>query len=128
MRKSTILIISILAMLLLVGNLVAFDITIHTFTNHNGTAYIEIKERYSQIVFRRIPIGNGTFQIVTGSNNTQVQENLPTNTYIATIFAESTSGLNHDIQSIMFNSTTETITFYPDINDLEIPDDPPAGN
>lgn len=84
MRRSTILIISILAMLLLAGSLMGFTATIHTDTNYDGTAVITIVD------------GNNVewwvsseFEIDAGSSNTQVSGYLDPDHigYIATVVA-----------------------------------------
>jgi len=83
MRRSTILIISILAMLLLAGSLMAFTATIHTDTNYDGTAVITIVDGNDVVWWV-----SDEFDIDAGSSNTQVSCYLwEENAYIATIVA-----------------------------------------
>ncbi|MDA3814438.1 MAG: hypothetical protein PF570_09330 [Candidatus Cloacimonetes bacterium] len=90
MRKSTIMIISILAMLLLAGSLMGFCANISVDTNYDGFAYIEIVIAGTNppIVADRIP-STGTFAIDSNSNNTQTSGYLNPDHlgYIATIYA-----------------------------------------
>jgi len=87
MRRSTILIISILAMLLLAGSLMGFVANISIDTNRDGYAYIKITNPDGTIIYDRIPDA-GTFVIDDNSSNTQqscyLYEQYP---YVATIYA-----------------------------------------
>ena len=121
MRKSTILIISILAMLLLAGSLIAFDQTIHIITTANGTAEIDV-DYYA---------GNhwytyGPFTIKVNDNNTVVLEDFQTwDVYVLTTYGESSDGLIHDSDTRTITQFTGPITFYLDLEMPDIPDDPP---
>lgn len=117
MRKSTILIISILSMLFLAGSLMGFTITMNTVTNRNGNAIIRIYEGSSNTVYSAI----NQFSIVTNSQNTKTKT-LPNNQYRAEI--EAWNGYAHVKQTRYFNEYTGSITFDVDLSGT-IPDDPP---
>ena len=120
MRRNTILIISILAMLSLAGSLMAFTIDIYTYTNRTGTATVEITEYYSGNEWDTV----GPYTIVTNSNNYQESADLPSQYYYkATLTAYN--GYAYVTQVRYFN--TASITFNVDLSGT-IPDDPPAGN
>lgn len=122
MRKNTILIISILAMLLLAGSLMGFTITIHTITNRTGNASVEISNYYTGYVYDTV----GPYNIVPNSNNTQESSQLSSQYYYkATLTAYN--GYAYVTQVRYFNVNTESITFNVDLSGTE-PDDPPAGN
>ena len=134
MRRSTIMIISILAILMLSGSLMGFRATINVDTNANGEAYIEIEEVTSGTVVDRIPYEYGEdFDIITTSNNTQHSRDLDCGSgYTATVYAYR--WVNHimkitDTDSYDFHYGTSTFTLTVDLSgNGSIPDDPPAGN
>ena len=122
MRKSTTIIISILAMLLLAGSLMGFTIDIYTNTNRSGTATVVITEYISGDRWDTV----GPYNIVTNSNNHQESRELPTEYYYkATLTAYN--GYAYVTQVRYFNVNTASITFTVDLSGTE-PDDPPAGN
>ena len=128
MRKSTLFIISILAMLLLAGSLMGWTYTMHTDTNRDCFAYIEIREYPSGDFVKRIPTGEDYFDIYTTSNNTQYAEDLnPVNAYTATIFAHRTVGgvVYSDTESVQFGYNYPPHTFHVDISGNK-PNDPPV--
>ena len=130
MRKSTLLLISILAMLLLAGSLMGFTFTMHTNTNYDGNAYIEIRYYPSGELERRIPPVSGYFTIITTSNNTQYANGLDEyQVYTATIYAHRTVGgvTYTDTESVQFGYTSSPHTFTIDLSG-KVPDDPPAGD
>ena len=126
MRRSTIIIISILAMLLLAGSLMAFSQTFYVNTNRDGVAYIEIRTYPTLVLVARIP-ASGTFDIYSSYNVSQVKHALDEYTvYKATCFAEgNTTPTYYDTDSIIFGYTTGAVTFQIDISG-RMPDDPPA--
>ena len=125
MRRSTILIISILAMLLLAGSLMGFVATIHTDTNFEGTAVITIVDG----------IGNtwwvsSEFTILPGSSNTQTSGYLNPDHigYVATIVASRVvNGVTiTDTDSHEFHYGIANFTLTVDLSgNGGIPDDPP---
>ncbi len=124
MRRNTILIISILAMLLLAGSLMAFDQIVHTITTGNGSAEIDVD------IYAGSPwFTYGPFYIEINSNNTITIPNLPEyGVYVLTIYGISTNGLVHDSDTRIVTHNTGPITFHLDLKTPTIPDDPPAGN
>ena len=123
MRRNTIL-ISILAMMLLAGSLMAFDQTIHIITTANGSAEIEV-DHYGGSHWYTY----GPFNVIVNDNNTVVLEDFPTwGSYILTINGESTDGLVHDDDTRIITQFTGPITFHLDLEMPKIPDDPPAGH
>ena len=124
MRRSTIMIISILAMLLLAGSLMAFDQIVHTITTANGTAEIDVD------IYGGSPwYTYGPFGIVINDNNTVTLTGFSNwEVYVLTIYGVSTNGLVHDSDTRYITQFTGPITFYLDLDMPDIPDDPPAGN
>jgi len=126
MRKSTIMIISILAMLLLAGSLMGFVANISVDTNRNGNAYIVITSGSQE--YDRIPDA-GTFNIYTTSNNTQQSCELYGGYgYTATVYASRVvNGVTiTDTDSQNFTYGTATFTLTVDLSgNGGIPDDPP---
>ncbi|MDP8202916.1 MAG: hypothetical protein P9L95_00110 [Candidatus Tenebribacter mawsonii] len=130
MRRSTIIIISILAMLLLAGSLMGFTATIYVNTRGPGLAVIEIDDG-TQVIHTIPPMGYKTLD--PNSNNVEYVYNLDENTvYTATIVAFRnlpwTLLTNTDSQTI--TSENPTITLNVDLywDGVSIPDDPPAGS
>ncbi len=128
MRRSTILIISILTMLLLAGSLMGFSQTFYVNTNRDGVAYIEIRTYPAGELVYRIP-ASGTFNIYWSWNVQQIQYGLDNETvYQATCFAHgNTSPTYYDSDSIIIGYTTGPVTFQIDISG-KVPDDPPGGD
>ena len=130
MRRSTIMIISILAMLLLAGNLMGFTATIHTHTNYLGAAYIEIRDGIGELI-QRIPWQpESTFVINVNSNNTKVSGYLNPDHigYVATVFASrEVNGITiTDTDSHNFHYGIANFHLYVDLSgNGSIPDDPP---
>ena len=128
MRRSTILIISILAMLLLAGSLMGFVANISIDTNYDGVAYIEIVGCGGT---QRIPVGSGTFYIDDNSNNTQHSQYLnPYCGYTATVYAyRVVNGVTiTDTDSHNFHYGIATFTLTVDLSGNGgggIPNDPP---
>ncbi|RLC56483.1 MAG: hypothetical protein DRH89_05575 [Candidatus Cloacimonadota bacterium] len=124
MRRNTILIISILAMLLLAGSLMAFDQVVNTITTANGNAEIDVD------IYGGSPwYTYGPFGIVINDNNTVTLTGFPTwGVYVLTIYGVSTNGLVHDSDTRIVTHNTGPITFHLDLKTPTIPDDPPAGN
>jgi len=129
MRRNTILILSILAMLFLAGSLMGFTQTINIDTNRDGYAYIEITSGGQ--VYDRIPTA-GTFNIYANSNNTYITGYLYAGYgYTATVYAHRVvNGVTiSDTDSQNFTYGTGTITLTVDLSgNGSIPDDPPAGH
>jgi hypothetical protein len=128
MRKSTLLIISILAMLLLAGSLMGFTATIHINTNYEGQAYIEIWDAFE--IIERIPCQQGTFLIIPNSINTQYSGYLNPDHigYTAIIYAHRYVGnrLIQDTDSHNFTYGTANFTLYVDLSgNGAIPNKPP---
>ena len=126
MRRSTILIISILAMLLLAGSLMGFTANISIDTNYQGVANIKIVGG-GQTYW--IPWGGGTFTINPNSSNTQTSGYLnPYYGYTATVYASRVvNGVTiTDEDSQNFHYGTATFTLTVDLSgNGGIPDDPP---
>ncbi|MDP8204788.1 MAG: hypothetical protein P9L95_09680 [Candidatus Tenebribacter mawsonii] len=127
MRRNTILIISILAMLLLAGSLMGLQI--HIDTNYDGQAYLEIST--NGILIERIP-PHGIFFIEENSSNTQILSGLNNSYgYTATVYAHRyvNGVIIRDIDSQNFTYETGSITLTVDLSgNGSIPDDPPAGH
>ena len=126
MRKSTLFIISILAMLLLAGSLMGFNFTMHVDTNRDAEAYIEIRAYPSGEFLHRIPY-EGEFFISTTSSNTQVTSSLdPVNSYTATIFAHRTvGGITYtDTETVQFGYFYQAHTFHIDLSGYKQIDPP----
>jgi hypothetical protein len=125
MHRNTFIVISILAMILLTGSLMAFQQSINVTTNYDGYAYIEISEIGKD--GERIP-SEGDFNITTSSNNTQTSSNgLDEETaYTATVYAHRYQGgvIITDSDSQNFTYATGPITLNVDLSGL-VPDDPP---
>lgn len=121
MRKSTILIISIMVMLLIAGNLIGFTQTVHTITTRNGSAIIKIYERDTTSCW----YDSGTFGIVTGSNNTKYPHLNTGLSYEAEI--EAWNGYAIVKRTIYFTEYTGPITFDIDLSGQD-PRNPPAGH
>ena len=114
-------------MLLLASSLMGWTYTMHTDTNRNGFAYIEIREYPSGEIEQRIPC-EGDFVITTTSNNTKYATGLnPVNAYTATIFAHRTVGgvVYSDTESVQFGYNYPPHTFHVDISGNK-PNDPPV--
>ncbi|MCF7858434.1 MAG: hypothetical protein K9N07_03805 [Candidatus Cloacimonetes bacterium] len=126
MRRSIIIIISILAMLILAGSLMGFVANISVDTNRDGNAYIEIVGGGQT---QRIPVGSGTFTIDDNSNNTHQSQYLnPYYGYTATVYAyRVVNGVTiTDTDSQNFTYGTATFTLTVDLSgNGGIPDDPP---
>ena len=130
MRRSTIMIISIFAMLLLAGSLMGFTATIYVNTNGPGLAVIEIDDG-TQVTHTIPPMGYKTLD--PNSNNVEYVYNLDENTvYTATIDAFRPIGPNwsiSDTDSQTITAENPTITLRVNLYwNGSIPDDPPAGN
>jgi len=112
MRKSTIMIISILAMLLLAGSLMGFIQPIHVNTNYQGEAYIEITD-LNGLPYFTIPYPGGTFTIYPNSNNPNNTGNLYEGYgYTATVYAHRVVNgvIIRDIDSQNFTYGTANFT------------------
>jgi len=132
MRKSTILIIGILAMLLLTGSLMGFTATIHVDTNRDGAAYIEITNPDGTILYERIPVGSGTFTIYANSSNTQYSGYLYEQyAYVATVYAHRVvNGVTiTDTDSHNFHYGIANFTLTVDLSgNGSVPNNPAAGH
>ncbi len=128
MRKSTIIIISILAMLLLAGSLMGFVANISVDTNRDGYAYIVITNHNGTITYDIIP-DSGTFVIDDNSNNTQQSCYLwEQYGYVATVYAHRVvNGVTiTDTDSQNFTYGTATFTLTVDLSgNGSIPGPPP---
>ncbi len=132
MRRSTIMIISILAILMLSGSLMGFRATINVDTNADGKAYIEIVEVPSMTVVDRIPLEDKKL-IYVNENNVFQSIDLPADRgYTATVYASKKVNpiiTVTDTDSKNFHYGTSTFTLTVDLSgNGSIPDDPPAGN
>jgi len=128
MRRNTILIISILAIMLLTGSLMAFTANISVDTNRDGYAYIEITNPDGTIIYDRIPDA-GIFFIDDNSNNTQQSCYLYEQyAYVATVYAHRVvNGVTiSDTDSQNFHYGIATFTLTVDLSgNGSIPRDPP---
>lgn len=128
MRKSTIMIISILAMLLLAGSLMGFTATIHTDTNFEGTAVITIVDGNNVTWWV-----SSVFTINPGSSNTQTSGYLNPDHigYVATIVASrEVNGVTiTDTDSHNFHYGIANFTLTVDLSgNGSVPGPPPANH